>query len=164
MAIVLDGGALMATAREVMIEHFHTLQPESSIAEAVKQFKVATEEEQRRVFGMLVTDEGGHLIGMVSMYDILLFIRPKHVHIWGMMDDIDTSGLLEDVCEKVKSVRVDDIMTTDIITVTPDTHIMVVLDIMIKKHVRRIPVVDGENILGIVYISDLFNFLAEMFV
>jgi CBS domain-containing protein len=164
MVIVPKGGTPMATAREVMIEQFHTLRPESSVAEAVKQFKIATEEEHRRVFGMLVTDEGGHLIGMVSMYDILLFIRPKHVHIWGVMDDIDTSGLLEELCEKVKSVRVDDIMTTDIITVTPDTHIMVVLDIMIKKHVRRIPVIDGDNILGIVYISDLFNFLAEKFV
>ena len=151
----------MATAQNVMVEQFHTLRPETSIAESLKQFQTASEEEHRRVFGMLVTDEDGRLVGMVSMYDILLFIRPKHVHIWGEMRDIDTSGLLEDVCEKVKAVRVDDIMSTDIITVSPDTHIMVVLDIMIKKHVRRIPVMEGDKIKGIVYISDLFNYLCE---
>lgn len=151
----------MATAQNVMVEQFHTLRPETSITVALKQFQTASEEEHRRVFGMLVTDEDGRLIGMVSMYDILLFIRPKHIHIWGEMHDIDTSGLLEDVCGKVKTVRVDDIMSTDIITVSPDTHIMVVLDIMIKKHVRRIPVVEGDKIKGIVYISDLFNFLCE---
>jgi CBS domain-containing protein len=32
---------------------------------------------------------------------------------------------------------------------------------MIKKHVRRLPVVEGQKIIGIVYISDLFNHLLE---
>lgn len=151
----------MSTAKDVMTTKLHTLRPDASIAESVRLFKAAGEEGRRRVFGMLVIDKAGRLIGMVSMYDILLFIRPKHIHIWGAMDDIDVSGLLDDVCERAKSVRVEDIMSTDIITVTPDTHLMVVLDTMIKKHVRRIPVIEGDRIQGIVYISDLFNHLAE---
>jgi CBS domain-containing protein len=32
---------------------------------------------------------------------------------------------------------------------------------MIKKHVRRLPVVENERLVGIVYISDLFNHLLE---
>jgi CBS domain-containing protein len=47
-------------------------------------------------------------------------------------------------------------MTTDVITVSPDTPALFVLDLMIKKHVRRLPVVDGGKIIGMVYISDLF--------
>jgi CBS domain-containing protein len=146
----------MLTARDVMVKTFHTLSPKLSIEEAAKLFKKASEQEQRKIFGMIVTDESGRLIGMMSMYDILLFIRPKHVQVWGMMEDINIAGLMEDICSRAKSVLVEDIMTTDLTTVTPDTSIMFILDLMITKHIRRIPVLRDGRVEGIVYISDLF--------
>ena len=51
-------------------------------------------------------------------------------------------------------------MTPEVITITLQTHVLMILDIMIKKHVRRLPVLENGKIAGIVYISDLFyNFL-----
>ena len=41
---------------------------------------------------------------------------------------------------------------------------MVIADIMIKKHIRRLPVVDGPEIVGIVYVSDVFHHLLEKFI
>lgn len=152
---------MMATVKDVMSTKFHTLLPDTPITEAVKMFKKASKEEQQKVFGMMVTNEDSRLIGMISMYDILLFIRPKHIHIWGMMEDIDTEGLLDNACERAKSILVGDIMTTDVITATLDTHLMMILDIMIKKHIRRIPVLEEEKPVGIVYISNLFYHLLE---
>jgi CBS domain-containing protein len=38
-----------------------------------------------------------------------------------------------------------------------------IVDIMIKKHVRRLPVLDGKEIVGIVFISDVFDYLLEKF-
>ncbi|MFH0959365.1 MAG: CBS domain-containing protein [Pseudomonadota bacterium] len=146
----------MLTARDVMVRTFHTLSPKLSIEEAAKLFKKTSELEQRRIFGMIVIDQSGRLIGMMSMYDILLFIRPKHVQVWGMMEDINIAGLMEEICSRAKSVLVEDIMTTDLITVTPDTSVMFILDIMITKHIRRIPVIENGKVEGIVYLSDLF--------
>ncbi|WP_022667280.1 CBS domain-containing protein [Desulfospira joergensenii] len=151
---------MQRTARDIMTSKFHTLTPTTPVAEAVKLFKTAAELEGRKVFGMMVIDDSGQLAGMISMYDILLFMRPKHIHIWGRMEDIDMAGIIEKAFDKTRSILVGDIMTPDIITVAPQTHILMVLDLMIKKHVRRLPVVEEEKILGIVYISDLFyNFL-----
>jgi CBS domain-containing protein len=153
----------MLTARDVMVRTFHTLSPKLSIEEAAKLFKTASELEQRRIFGLIVTDQSGRLIGMMSMYDILLFIRPKHVQVWGMMEDINIAGLMEEICSRAKSVLVEDIMTTDLITVSPDTSVMFILDIMITKHIRRIPVIENGKVEGIVYISDLFfNLINEL--
>jgi CBS domain-containing protein len=152
---------MRATAKDVMSTKFHTLLPDNPISEAVKMFKKASEEEQKKVFGMMVTNDEDRLIGMLSMYDILLFVRPKHIHIWGMMEDIDIAGLVDNACEKAKSILVGDIMTTDVITVTPDTHLMIILDIMIKKHIRRIPVLEEEKAVGIVYVSNLFYHLLD---
>lgn len=152
---------MMATVKDVMSTKFHTLLPNTPITEAVKMFKKASEEEKQKVFGMMVTNEDGRLIGMISMYDILLFIRPKHIHIWGMMEDIDTEGLIDNACERAKLILVGDIMTTDVITATLDTHLMMILDIMIKKHIRRIPILEEEKPIGIVYISNLFYHLLD---
>lgn len=152
----------MKTAvKDVMVTQYSTLQASMSISQAVQCLKDAAEKEDRRIFGMLVTDENSRLVGMLSMYDILLYIQPKHIHIWGAMDDVDIAGLLENACDRLKPLRVDDLMTTEIVSVTPDTHLLVVLDIMIKKHIRRIPVLQEDKIEGIIYISDLFYHLAE---
>jgi len=152
---------MQMTARDVMTTRVHTLKPEQTVADAVRIFRKASEEEGRRVFGMVVTDNANRLIGMLSMYDILLFIRPKHIHVWGTMEDIDISGLVDNACDRAGLIRVGDIMSTDLISVTPDTHLMMLLDLMINKHVRRIPVLENDNILGIVYISDLFYRLLD---
>lgn len=146
----------MFVARDIMTTTFHTLNPDISIPEAAIAFRKASDEERRRIFGMVVVGEDGKMLGMLSMYDLLLMIRPKHVHLWGVMDDIELRGLLDNVCQRTRSVLVKDIMTTDVITVSPDTPALFVLDLMIKKHVRRLPVVDGGKIIGMVYISDLF--------
>ena len=98
------------------------------------------------------------------MYDILMFIQPKHVHILGEMDDIDPSQLYDERLERVKSILVGDIMTPEVVTISPDTHLMVIADIMIKKHIRRLPVVDDREVVGIVYVSDVFYHLLKQFV
>lgn len=151
------------TARDIMSTDFHSLSPDLPVSEAVQEFKKAGIKEGRKIFGMMVLDSSNTLVGMLSMYDILLFMRPKHIHIWGMMDDIDIEGLVENACSNAKSILVGDIMSTDIITITPETHKFLILDIMIKKHVRRLPVVENEAIIGIVYISDLFYDVLDRF-
>jgi CBS domain-containing protein len=151
----------MFTARDIMDSNFHTLQPAMTVAQTIELFRQVSREKQRRVFGMIVVEEDGKLAGMLSMYDILLLVRPKHVQVWGTMTDIDLSGLLATVSKNTQSVQVADIMTTEVVTVPPDTHVMTILDIMIRRHIRRIPVVDGETIAGMVYLSDLFYVLVD---
>lgn len=152
---------MKVTVKDVMTSKFHTLRPDMKISEAIGAFQQATLEEGRKIFGMLVTDDADKLIGMLSMYDILLLLKPKHIQIWGKMEDIQIAGLLETTCRQARDIRVGDIMTTDLITVTPETHLLVILDIMISKHIRRIPVIEDSRILGMIYISDLFYHLVE---
>ncbi len=151
----------MITACHIMSKSFHTLHPRTSVSAAAKQFKEASMDDHRRVFGMMVIDDDGKLVGILSMYDILLFFQPKHTHIWGQMSDLDITGLLDTICRKSKDILVGDIMTTDIITVPGETHIFAVLEIMNRQHIRRIPVVEDDQVVGIVYISDLFFHLVD---
>jgi CBS domain-containing protein len=151
----------MATiARDVMITQFRTLRPEMTIARAVREFQAASREAGVPVFGMVVTDDQDRLIGLLAMYDILLLLRPKHVHLWGELTEIDTEGLVAETLRRTRRVQVGDIMTTDLITVTPETHIFKVLDLMISRHIRRVPVVEEGRMLGLVLLSRVFRVLS----
>ena len=151
-------------ARDIMDTLFHSIHPEATIADAVRTFQKASLAEKKSIFGLMVTDNNDHLVGMLSMHDILLFIQPKHAHIWGEMEDLDPDQLLYERLERVKKIQVQDIMTTDVITVSPDTHILMIVDIMIKKHVRRIPVIENRAVIGIIYRSAVFYHLLNKFV
>jgi CBS domain-containing protein len=145
------------TARDVMDTCFQTLRPEMSIAETVKVFVRAGRVSGQRIFGIMVKDASGALVGMLSIYDIFRLLRSKDV--WGETEVPEVSGLLEAACQQAREVRVGDIMTTELITVTPETNLLQIIDIMIAKHVRRLPVLEGGRIAGIVYISRVFEHL-----
>ena len=149
------------TAKDVMKTDFRTLHPDLPISEAVDIFLQANAREGRRVFGLMVTEADNRLVGMLSMYDILMYMRPKHIHIWGMMEDIDVNGIIQNACDRIKPLQVGDLMTSDVVTVAPQTHLMMILDIMVKKHIRRLPVLEGDKIVGIVYFSDLFEHVLD---
>jgi CBS domain-containing protein len=149
------------TARDIMETRYFTLNPAMAVREALKVFRRAKEESGQTVFGLLVTEDNGALVGMLSMYDIFLLLRPKHIHIWGEMGDLDLAGILDAACERIQSVLVGDIMTTDLITITADTHVLHIVDIMIVKHVRRLPVLENGKLIGMVYISRVFQHLLE---
>ena len=151
------------TARDIMDTNFSTLSPRMTIAEAMRVFQTAGEEHRQIVFGMVVTEGPGQLLGMLSMYDIFLLIRPKHIHIWGEIKDVDVSGILAEACRRARDILVGDIMTTDLTTIAPDTHLLRIIDIMIKKHVRRLPVVDKGLMVGMVYMSRVFQYLLGRF-
>lgn len=149
------------TARDIMDTVFYSLHPKDTIADAVRVFKAASELRKLKVFGLIVTDDEGRLIGMLSVYDILLLMRPKNIHIWGEMSDIDVTGFIEEACRRAGPILVGDVMTTDVVTITPDTHLLMIVDIMVKKHIRRIPVVENDKVIGIVYTSTIFYELME---
>ena len=110
---------------------------------------------------MIVLDEDGQLAGIIAMYDILLLLRPRNIHIWGEMPDLEAAEYIDEVCHRARSMLVGDIMTTDVIAIHPDAHLLTIVDIMVKNHIRRIPVVENGKAVGIVYISKVLFHLME---
>lgn len=150
-------------ARNIMDTRFHTINPRDTISNAVRTFQKVSQAEKKNIFGLMVTDDNGHIVGMLSMYDILLFIQPKHSHILDEMKDLDPDLLLDERLEWIKKIQVQNIMSTDVITVFPDMHILMIVDLMIKKNIRRIPVIENHKVVGIIYRSAVFYHLLNKF-
>jgi CBS domain-containing protein len=72
----------------------------------------------------------------------------------GMITDRDlvVRGYAE---KRSGSHELTDIMSDDLITVTPDTPIQEAAQLMSEKQIRRLPVVEGNHLVGIVSLGDL---------
>jgi len=58
-----------------------------------------------------------------------------------------------------KQTQVREIMPTQVITVTPDDSVEDCMRLMSENRVRHLPVVEGENLVGIISIGDLVNWI-----
>jgi CBS domain-containing protein len=56
-----------------------------------------------------------------------------------------------------RDVKVADIMTANVITVTPDTPTHECMALMSQKRIRHLPVVDGDKVVGMLSIRDLMD-------
>jgi len=103
----------------------------ATVFEAIKQMVAAN------VGALLVTD-GSQIIGIMTERDYL-----RRVTLEGRTD---------------KEARVEEIMSSPLIYVTPDASIEECMALMTDRRIRHLPVVDGDDVVGLVSIGDLVKF------
>ena len=64
--------------------------------------------------------------------------------------------------ESYQSLTVGDIMTTPVVTIGPDADLGQTIALMNQTGKRRIPVIEGNDIIGLVSTSDVIRVLATM--
>jgi CBS domain-containing protein len=63
--------------------------------------------------------------------------------------------------ERMEERKVGDVMTTRLVTISPDDDIIAAARLMGERKVRHLPVVQGDNVLGMIGIRDVVAVLAE---
>jgi len=79
----------------------------------------------------------------------------------GILSERDLLRAVAKGVEQLGSTRVGDLMTEAVITVTADAPIRDVMDVMTRRRVRHLPIMDGEELCGIVSIGDVVNALRQ---
>ena len=59
-------------------------------------------------------------------------------------------------------IRLRDIMTREVISVSPDLSIRDAMSLLSSRHISGVPVVDGSTVVGVVTSNDLMAFAAEL--
>jgi CBS domain-containing protein len=90
--------------------------------------------------GSVAVCEGDRLVGIFTERDVLRL-----------------AGEGPDFAE----VRVGDVMTRNPVTVAPDVDVLGAARLMGERKVRHLPVLEGENLLGIVGIREVMRTLVE---
>jgi CBS domain-containing protein len=107
---------------------------DASVLEAVKRMVEAN-------IGSLLVTKGGEIAGIVTERDYL-----RRVALEGPTDE---------------AVTVEEIMSSPLVVVTPETAIDECMALMTDRRIRHIPVVDGGEVVGIVSIGDLVKFKSK---
>jgi acetoin utilization protein AcuB len=133
--------------RDHMISPAVTVAPDIPFQDALK---VMQERQLRR---LPVVDKKGKLIGIVSERD-LLYASPSPA----------TTLSVWELTYLLSKIKVEELMTRDVVTTTPDTPIEDAASLMVEKKVGGLPVVDDDNKpVGIITDRDIFEAFVEMF-
>ena len=73
----------------------------------------------------------------------------------GIMSERDVIYRLRSDGAEILDWTVEQIMTAPAITVEPSTEIMSALSLMTRRRIRHLPVIENENLIGLVSIGDL---------
>jgi CBS domain-containing protein len=144
-------------AKDLMLPIQEFLKPEDTLKDAVTLLKSAKRgEEKVGAKGLPVLDESGKLVGMLSMHDILKSVHPAYMDLMNL-GGFTWDGMLEETAKRVAGKKVDTLMTKDVTTVKEDAPLMDAVDHLIRRNVKRLPVVDKDGkVVGMLYERDLF--------
>lgn len=111
---------------------------------------------------LIVASNDEKVVGIISIQDIAGATVPEQFQEnINMADAMYKEGFFKEICQVVKNKLVSEVMRKNILTVTPDTHIMVIMADFLKNDCYMVPVVEGGKLLGIVTRTEIKRALAE---
>ncbi|MBA9087009.1 CBS domain-containing protein [Fontibacillus solani] len=119
----------MRTVSEIMTHEVVTVTPKDNVYEVAVKMK-----QHDTGFIPVVEEDNDRLIGVITDRDLVV------------------RGIAE---KRPNSTAVENVMTTGIRTASLDTSVDEAAELMADQQIRRLPVTDGERLIGIVSIGDL---------
>jgi CBS domain-containing protein len=143
--------------QDVMTQHVIAVEPNDPVTKAVRSML------QNDISGLPVLDAEGLLVGMITEGDLLRRAetatqrkRPR----W--LEFFTGPGKLADEYVHTHGRKVREVMTADPVSVVEETPLEDVVTLMEKRRIKRVPVVRGVKVVGIVSRANLLHALARL--
>ena len=144
-------------AADIMTPRVITISANASIAEAIRLML------QNRISGLPVVDAAGNLVGIVTEGDFLRRAEDKtekrRSH-W--LEFVLGPGRLADDYVRTHGRKVSEVMSPKPITAEENAPVDRIVSLMETKRVKRIPIVRGNKIVGIVSRANLLHVLGRL--
>ena len=143
---------------DIMTREVVTLSPDSTVAEAARRFT------ESRISGAPVVDGEGHLVGMLTEGDLLP--RPKRLgvsrlHLPALFGEHLGGQSLDALFDRSRDRPIEEVMETEVVSTHPDETVGEAASRMAGHGVKRLPVLDGERLVGILSRQDVLRVLAD---
>jgi len=130
-----------------------------TLREAIVQLNVAYESSHHAV---LVFDEAYKLVGMLFQKDILQGLEPKFAQHYEDGVPIFWDSLLKTGSEKQLGRQVKEFMSKAKFTIGVNDSILKASHIMLQEDTHLLPVMDGDRLIGVLRMSDLFHEITKI--
>jgi len=144
-------------AKDVMTRNVISIAADASVVEAVQLML------QHGISGLPVVDRNGNVQGIATEGDFLRRAetdtqrkRPRWLEFL-----VGPASLARDYVHS-RARRVEDVMTSDVMTVTEDAELRDIVSLMEKRRIKRLPVVRDGRLVGIVSRANLLRAFASV--
>lgn len=118
--------------------------------------RVAEKITERHISGVFVTEDG-KLLGQISHRDVLERVFPTYQEFYDDLAHGHDFEAIQTRARQVARLTASEVMTTDVPTVDPDTHVMKVAAWMLLRDLHRLAVVDElGKLVGVISRGDVF--------
>jgi CBS domain-containing protein len=139
---------------DIMQADWPTLSPDQTVEDAIKLFAESS------ISGAPVVEEG-ELVGIVTEGDLIFqdadIKAPGFLDILGGIIPLGNWDEYRREALKSAGVTVDELMTTDVIKVAPDTSLSEAATLMAENRIKVLPVTEGEALRGVVTRMDILT-------
>jgi CBS domain-containing protein len=144
-------------ASEVMTRNVVTVGRGTPVAKAIRVML------DNHVSGLPVLDDDGKLAGILTEGDLLRRGETgteRHRPRW--LEVLMGPGRMAGEYVRTHGRRVGGIMTQNVVSVAPDTALDEIVHLMERRRIKRLPVMDGDALVGVVSRADLLRALASV--
>jgi CBS domain-containing protein len=145
--------------REIMTTDVITVKPDTTVGE------LADILAKNKISGVPVVDDQGLVLGMVSEADIILqdadLHFPYYVQFLEMVIYLQSVHKFEERVRKSIGSKVSEIMTTEVVSASPDETVREVATLMADRNVNRLPVTENGLLVGIVSRGDIVRAIGQ---
>ncbi len=114
---------------EVMNRDVKTIRPNDTVKNAAKIMN------ENRIGSLVVVSGTGEVLGIITERDILT--------------DVVAAG------RNAQEIKVEEIMSRDLITITPDKTLEEAANVMTEHKIKKLPVIQNNKLIGIITATDL---------
>ncbi|MDD5686528.1 MAG: CBS domain-containing protein [Elusimicrobia bacterium] len=123
----------MLKAKDVMTKKVVTISKDATLMDVMELL------ESKRITGIPVVDTGEKVIGIITEKDILNFAFT--------------------FSSNLRFMKVEEAMTKKVVSFTSDTDIDKISSCFTKSNFRRVPIIDGDKLVGIISRRDILHSL-----
>lgn len=144
--------------RDVMTRDVATVFPDTLVNEVARLMA------GRGISGVPVV-ESGAVVGIVSELDLIVRnTRLEPPAFFALLDGripLETPGHYRKRLQHMLGTEVRDVMTREVLTIGPDEELETLAEMMVRRRVNPIPVVDVGRLVGIVSRADVIRTMAR---
>lgn len=143
-------------AKDVMTKHLVSVLPDVDVRAAAETMV------RNGISAVTVIDEHENLVGILSEGDLLhrKELKTQSRRSWWLELFTSERQIAVDYV-KSHSRKVRDVMTTTVVTVSPDSTLGEIARLFEKHHIKRVPVIENERLVGIVTRANLVQAIAN---
>jgi len=133
-------GIAGAMVLRAMTPHPTCILPDMNALELIKLF------HEKRFRHLLVTQESGELVGIISDRDVVGCLGPN-------------GAVSKEALQEIKAL---DLMSVDLIWVTPESSLTKAISLMVENGISCLPVIHEQRPVGIITSTDLYLLLEQL--